>query len=474
MTLKDHKPNIIQGGMGIGVSSWELARTVAINGEIGVVSGTCIDTVMIRELQEGDPHHRRAAMRVYPDQEIVDDVIDRYYVEGGKDESEPYRLLPIHQFDPSIRSQRIMSLAAFTEVMMARADHHGSIGINLMAKLKRYSLACLYGAMLAGVTAIFIGAGIPLEEAKQIPVLAAGEPAQLKLDVDQSMAPASKESYHYRLDPDDLLPDPPVITPPDFYPIVSTDALARILHRKLPDDLISGWVIERPTAGGHNAPPRNKNSDGEGNPIYDQKDEADLERIQSLGKPYYLAGGFGTPEKLREAIERGADGIQVGSLFSLADESGYAEADTRRIIRAIHEDRVRIRPDGRISPTGFPFNVVEFEGEPAARDVANRRERICDLGYLREPFLDENENLRGRCPAEPMENYVRKGGERGETEGRACLCNALFANIDLPQQREEGPEPQIFTGGVRLTDLPLGSADSPSFTARDVINYLYG
>jgi NAD(P)H-dependent flavin oxidoreductase YrpB (nitropropane dioxygenase family) len=39
--------------MGIRISSWQLAREVARAGELGVVSATCIDTVMVRELQNG-------------------------------------------------------------------------------------------------------------------------------------------------------------------------------------------------------------------------------------------------------------------------------------------------------------------------------------------------------------------------------------------------------------------------------------
>jgi len=472
-SIRNDRPNIIQGGMGIGVSSWELAREVARKGEIGVVSGTCIDTVMVRELQEGDPHGRREALRAYPDQEIVDEIIDRFYVSGGKDENEPYELLPIHRFDPTVRSQKILCLAAFSEVLMAKAGHDGRVGINVMAELKRYTLACLYGAMLAGAAAIFIGAGIPMEEAKQIPLLASGEEARLRLDVEGFESKEVDRDFEYKLDPGDLLENPPSLFSPDFYPIVSTDTLARVLDRKLNDELVSGWVIERPTAGGHNAPPRNKDYDGNGNPVYDEKDEADLERFRSMDDPFYLAGGFGTPEKLREAIRLGASGIQVGSLFSLTDESGYAPEDTRRIIRAIHQDRVEIRSDGRISPTGFPFSVLEMDGEPTAREESKARNRICDLGYLRTPFLDEHGNVRGRCPAEPVQNYVRKGGNREETEERACLCNALFANIDHPQQRKDGTEPQIFTGGERLSDLALGSTESPSYTVQDVIDYLY-
>ena len=101
----ERAPKIIQGGMGIAVSSWRLARRVAQLGEFGVVSGTGIDTVVVRELQQGDPYGRLRALRAYPDQEIVDYLIDRFFVEGGLDEKEPYKLLPVHRFKPTIRSQ---------------------------------------------------------------------------------------------------------------------------------------------------------------------------------------------------------------------------------------------------------------------------------------------------------------------------------------------------------------------------------
>jgi len=47
-------PTIIQGGMGIRISHYNLAREVARKGELGVVSGTGIDTVMARSLQKGE------------------------------------------------------------------------------------------------------------------------------------------------------------------------------------------------------------------------------------------------------------------------------------------------------------------------------------------------------------------------------------------------------------------------------------
>jgi hypothetical protein len=46
-------PRIIQGGMGIRISSWQLARAVSRKGELGVVSGTGMDTILVRTLQNG-------------------------------------------------------------------------------------------------------------------------------------------------------------------------------------------------------------------------------------------------------------------------------------------------------------------------------------------------------------------------------------------------------------------------------------
>ena len=48
-------PVIIQGGMGIAVSGWKLARAVSAEGQLGVVSGTALDGVLVRRLQLGDP-----------------------------------------------------------------------------------------------------------------------------------------------------------------------------------------------------------------------------------------------------------------------------------------------------------------------------------------------------------------------------------------------------------------------------------
>ncbi len=467
------RPKIIQGGMGVSVSGWKLARAVALKGEIGVISGICLDNVMVRELQNGDPENRREALSHYPDQNIVEEIIDEFYVEGGIPPDQPYKLLPIHGVEPPARLQRILSAAVFSEVFMAKHNHHGIVGMNLLSKLKRYSLACLYGAMLADVDLIIMGAGIPVDEAEQISNLAAGKVAKLSIDIDKSACSNPYDSYFYELDPEALLPSPPELPVPDFYPIVSTDTLARILDHKITEGMITGFVVERPIAGGHNAPPRNKQYDDQGNPIYDHRDQARLDKMLELDYPFYLAGGFGSPEDLQDALDRGASGIQVGSIFSLARESNYPVETTERLITEIHRGNVRVRTDGRVSSTGFPFKVLEVEGTLGIIENMLQRRRVCELGYLKQIYLDEAGNIKHRCPSEPVASYKAKGGKEAETERRGCLCNALFANIGLAQRRPWGNEGEIFTAGDEIVNLPLGSLENPEYTASEVIDYLY-
>jgi len=47
-------PKIIQCGMGVAISNWKLARAVSRPGQLGVVSGTGIETILVRRLQLGD------------------------------------------------------------------------------------------------------------------------------------------------------------------------------------------------------------------------------------------------------------------------------------------------------------------------------------------------------------------------------------------------------------------------------------
>jgi nitronate monooxygenase len=124
---------------------------------------------------------------------------------------------------------------------------------------------------------------------------------------------------------------------------------------------VDGFVIEAPTAGGHNAPPRGEPVFNErGEPVYGERDHVDLEKMKEHGLPFWLAGGAGSPERLAEALQAGAAGIQVGTLFAYAEESGIDAGLKERVIRQAQDDEIDVLTDKRASPTGFPFKVVQI------------------------------------------------------------------------------------------------------------------
>src|ERR1019366_8542534 len=89
-------PRIIQGGMGVAVSSWRLARAVSRRGQLGVISGTGLDTVLVRQLQDGDQDGAlRRAMSAFPMPGVAARILKRYFRPQGRAPDEPYQLLPM-------------------------------------------------------------------------------------------------------------------------------------------------------------------------------------------------------------------------------------------------------------------------------------------------------------------------------------------------------------------------------------------
>ena len=78
-------PLIIQGGMGIAVSSYHLAKAVSMAGQLGVVSGTAIDAVMAMRLHYGDIlGNVRRSLNNFPVKEIGQQMIDKFYNTNNK------------------------------------------------------------------------------------------------------------------------------------------------------------------------------------------------------------------------------------------------------------------------------------------------------------------------------------------------------------------------------------------------------
>jgi NAD(P)H-dependent flavin oxidoreductase YrpB (nitropropane dioxygenase family) len=144
------------------------------------------------------------------------------------------------------------------------------------------------------------------------------------------------------------------------------------------------------------------------------------------------------------------------------------------VIAQAQEDRIDVLTDGRASPTGFPFKVVQLGGTVSELPVYQERKRVCDLGYLRQAYKRADGRIDYRCAAEPVDTYVKKGGEAADTTGRKCLCNALFATIGHAQVRDGGVEEKpLITSGDELKNIRrFIGRDRTAYTAGEVIDYL--
>lgn len=468
-------PVLIQGGMGVAMSSWRLARTVASLGHLGVVSGVGIGSVLSARLSRGDEDALRA-LRTFPVPGVAREIEERWWVPAGQNSGRPAQLSEMWSLTPPPRQERLTVAGAYVEVWLARQGHSNAVGLNHLEKIALPALATLYGAMLAGVDTIIMGAGIPLRIPGALDAMARHEPATYPIHVDGA---DKGDDFRARFDPAVTFPDwkdRPTLVRPRFLPIVSSNVLAQALLKRA-DGRIDGFVIEAPTAGGHNAPPRGAvelNANGE--PIYGPRDVVDLDKMKDLGLPFWLAGSRGRPGALREAQELGAAGIQVGTAFAFCRESGMDPVLRRRLIAEVRAGRAVVRTDPRASPTGFPFKVALADGSISDAAVREARERVCNIGVLREGYKREDGTVGYRCSAEPVDVFLKKGGKLEETVGRACLCNGLTSTVGLALQTSNGQlEPPVITCGDDLVEVAMFlKPGQDEYSAAEVIALLVG
>ena len=466
-------PKIIQGGMGVAISNWNLARTVSKLGQLGVVSGVALEVLLTRRLQDGDVGgYMRRALESFPFRDMAKRAVEKYYIPGGKAEDKPYAAIPMHQQVASRRLHELCILGNFVEVFLAREGHDRPVGINYLEKIQMPHLASAYGAMLAGAAYVVMGAGIPTTIPGVLDGLSNHEAVSYNLNVAGAQ---QGDDTLARFNPRDYMEgDHPPLERPRFLPIVASNVLATTMLRRS-NGKVDGFVVEGPTAGGHNAPPRGElqtNQDGE--PIYGERDVVDLGKIRELGLPFWIAGGSASAEKLREVLEAGGNGIQVGTAFALCNESGMAEEYRKKLLQEAIAGTARVITDRLASPTGFPFKVAQLKGSLSEQNIYLSRTRICDLGYLREAYRKDDGSLGYRCASEPVESYVAKGGNESDTVGKKCICNSLVANAGYPQIQKRGAvEKPLLTSGDDLAEIvrfiPEGQT---SYMARDVINKL--
>ena len=470
-------PKIIQGGMGVGVSNWRLAQAVSKLGQLGVVSGTGLDQVLARRLQDGDLcGDVRRALAHFPFPQMAQRILDTFFVPGGKKPDAPYKAAEKPMLKNSRWFDELCIVSNFVEVFLAREGHSNPVGINYLEKIQFPHLPSAYGAMLAGVAVVIVGAGIPVEFPGVLDALSRHEAATYTIYVADAMPDTDRQRV---FDPALFIEGgcmPPLLSRPDFLPIISSDSLATMLLRRASGS-VEGFVIEGPTAGGHNAPPRGQMQLSEdGQPVYGSRDVVKLDAMRKIGMPFWLGGGYGSPEALRAALAEGAAGVQVGTPFALCEESGLMPETRRALVNKVLMGQAKVFTDPLVSPAGFPFKVAQLEGTLSEKDVFEARRKICDLGYLHEACCKPDGTIGYRCPAEPVAAYVAKGGKAEDTVGRKCICNGLFGDIGLGQTMPNGMrEPGIVTLGDDFVGIGrFCSPDKIDYTAADVVRVILG
>jgi len=466
-------PRIIQGGMGVAVSGWALAHAVSKLGQLGVVSGTALAHILARRLQLGDVDGQmRHALAHLPIPGLGDRILATYFVPAGKPTDAPYKGVAMPSITTSAAMTELTIAGNFVEVFLAKDGHDGLVGINLLEKIQFPTLPSIFGAMLAGVDYVLMGAGIPRTIPGVLDHFAKGETAELKID---TIGDTTGEGNTMRFDPSQFLAGTSIaLRRPFFLAIVASATLALTLARKSTGK-VDGFIVEMETAGGHNAPPRGPlQLTPEGEPLYGPRDIPDIEKIHAIGLPFWLAGSFGAPGKLAEATRQGAAGIQAGTAFAFCAESGIDPTLKQRVIQLSRDGKARVFTDPVASPTGFPFKVLQLSETLSTAEDYAARPRICDMGYLRHVYQKEDGTPGYRCPSEPVDDYLKKGGTIEDTVGRKCICNGLMATVGLGQKRADGSaEPPILTAGNEVSNLArFLKPDTDSYSAADVINAL--
>lgn len=467
-------PHIIQGGMGAGVSDWKLAKAVATKGGIGVVSGTALDVILTRRLEQGDiDGHMRRALAAFPDQKIASSIISRYYRPEGNADTHDFSNLPMwHLNTDNSEIEKLTVVANFVQIWLAKENHAGKVGINLLEKITLPNPAAIYGAMLADVDYIMMGAGIPIEIPGLLDSYAKGEGASIHVPVEET---EKDEKYTLSFNPAVVLESPPSsLKRPAFIAIVSSYVLAVTMATRATGK-VDGIVVENNTAGGHNAPPRGVLTlDDNGEPLYGAKDSVDYAKMTGLSIPFWVGGSYSNETSLEKAHEEGALGIQVGTLFAFCTESGILPELRRKFLETVKQGTAKVFTHPRISPTGYPFKMGMLSGTLSENSIFKLRKRVCNVGFLSTLFKSNDGKIDRRCPAENEAVFARKGGNTSLSTDARCLCNALLANIGLGMKYASGYlEAPLLTVGSHIESLKkLIDRFGLEYSAFDVLTFL--
>ena len=178
-----------------------------------------------------------------------------------------------------------------------------------------------------------------------------GQSAKLKIDVRDA---GRDDEYSIVFDPNSYTGNQTrLLKRPRFLPIISSATLGTMLVRRS-NGRVDGFVVEGPSAGGHNAPPRGPlQLTSEGEPIYTARDDADLATIAALGLPFWVAGSYAEPHRVVEALAAARPASKSARPSPTAMNPTCIRIVKQAVLRASCVEGVRVYTDPVASPTGF-------------------------------------------------------------------------------------------------------------------------
>lgn len=223
-------------------------------------------------------------------------------------------------FDKNVKEANLRALDK--EIKKAKEIAHGKgmVGVNVMVALSDYA-EHVKQAVKSGADAIISGAGLPIK----LPELVGNAKTKIA-------------------------------------PIVSSGKAANLILRswdrkfKRTADFI---VIEGWKAGGHLGFKKEEIAEGKCKELLDilpDVKKAIQPYVEKYNKhiPIFVGGGIYTKEDIEQALEKGADGVQIGTRFIATHECDADEAYKQYFVNAKEEDIMIVQ-----SPVGMPGRAIK-------------------------------------------------------------------------------------------------------------------
>jgi len=156
------------------------------------------------------------------------------------------------------------------------------------------------------------------------------------------------------------------------------------------------------------------------------------------GFPFWLAGGYGNPEKLRENPRTGCSGHTGGTALRLAAsrecgpiwKTGLNSPSDSGNRRGIY------RSCG--FATGFRSRFAHSKAPLRLFNIYRQRKRVWAIWAICARLYPSGGKIAYRCSAEPVEELPAKGGKIEDTVGPASALQLSDGHIGHQQTRKDG------------------------------------